>query len=291
MADKTSSSTFMDVQIGEFLRKLGLNDEECLIYLTLARTGILTILELSRKTNINRTRVYRLLDRLTVIGLVEEVIDEHRKMAKAAGVDKLKMLVKEEEEKTEFLNNNLPNISLFLSGVHTISHPGTKVLFYRGKEGIKRQVWNTLRTENELCGYSFRPLKELIGDYYLTWYEEWTSRKFLMRDIYSDEYLKNRDAKIIDSFSRPTRYIKSRYIPSNILSINHQIDIYNDVVSLYSWFEGEIFGVEIYNEKVAAMQKQLFEIVWKMALTKIPNKLKVSHHQSNTLHITQTAHY
>lgn len=48
------------------------------------------------------------------------------------------------------------------------------------------------------------------------------------------------------------------------------MDIYNDVIGIYSWHEGEVFGVEIYNEKVATMHKQLFEIVWKIA--KVPPK-------------------
>ncbi|MBI5452275.1 hypothetical protein HY945_02345 [Candidatus Gottesmanbacteria bacterium] len=43
------------------------------------------------------------------------------------------------------------------------------------------------------------------------------------------------------------------------------MDIYNEIVSIYHWHEGEIFGVEIYNEKVANMQRQLFEMVWRMA--------------------------
>ena len=29
--------------------------------------------------------------------------------------------------------------------------------------------------------------------------------------------------------------------------------------------EGEIFGVEIYNQKIADLQRQMFEIVWKIA--------------------------
>ena len=33
----------------------------------------------------------------------------------------------------------------------------------------------------------------------------------------------------------------------------------------YNWYEGEVFGVEIQNEKIAAFQKQLFNIVWQMA--------------------------
>ncbi|EKD96520.1 MAG: hypothetical protein ACD_24C00009G0001 [uncultured bacterium] len=43
------------------------------------------------------------------------------------------------------------------------------------------------------------------------------------------------------------------------------MDIYNDVLALYNWHKGEVFGVEIYNDKITAMQKQIFEVLWKMA--------------------------
>ena len=55
------------------------------------------------------------------------------------------------------------------------------------------------------------------------------------------------------------------YLPQSILAIPHQTDIYNEVVSFYSWNEGEVWGTEIYNAKVANMQRQLFELAWEKA--------------------------
>ena len=45
------------------------------------------------------------------------------------------------------------------------------------------------------------------------------------------------------------------------------MDIYYDVITIYNWFEGEIFGVEIKNEKVVLMNKQLFELGLKQSIT------------------------
>lgn len=270
MMNKKSSNPASDTQYLDFFIRLGLSEEEAILYLTLTRKGILTALQLSRLTAINRTRVYRLLDRMKSIGLIEEVVDAHRTLTKAAGSDKLEQLLREQESKTQYLKKLFPEVIEIISGRETLVQPGTKVLFYRGKEGIRQQVWNTLRTKGKLLGYSYRPLIELIGDYYLKWYEEWLSRKLYMIDIYSDSYLKSKKPWHYDSSTRPTKYIHSRYIPSSILDINHQVDIYNDVVSYYNWFEGDVFGVEIYNEKIASMQRQFFQIVWKMTKPKPP---------------------
>lgn len=254
----------MNRNVTDFLSGLGLTDEEAKIYLTLSQKGILTALELSRATNINRTRVYRLLEKLKKVGIIEEVIDEHRKLAKAADLDVIELMVRDREMKAKELRENFPTILNLLHGERVISQPGTKVLFYRGKEGIRRQIWNTLRAQREVVGYTYRSVKELIGEYYQAWKDEFVRRKLFFRDIYSDDYLESIKNDPKESIILPRKSNTSRYVPSSILDINHQIDIYNEVTSFYNWHEGEVFGVEIYNQKVADMQKQLFEIVWKM---------------------------
>lgn len=252
-------------RINSFLENLGLNNEEITIYLALIEKGPLTILELSRDTGINRTRVYRLLEKLKRKGIIDEVIEEHKTLAKACEIENLELLIKDKEAKTKYLRETFPHISDMLSGKRVLSQPNTKVLFYRGKEGIRQQVWNTLHAKKEAIGYSYRPLVDLIGNYYLQWREEWIKRNLIFRDLYSDEYLKGRKKGVYDNISSPAKNFRSLYISPEILDINHQVDIYNNVLSFYNWHEGEIFGVEIYNEKIAQTQKQLFEIVWKMA--------------------------
>jgi sugar-specific transcriptional regulator TrmB len=257
----------MEKTVQEFLNILGLTEDEVKIYLALNQSGPATILELSRRTGINRTKIYRTIEVMQQKGLAEEIIDEHKKYIKAIEADNLELLIKEEESKAKYLREIYPSVSNLLITHRSASQPGTKVLFYRGKEGVRQQVWNTLRTKGELLGYSYRPLSELIGKYYEEWYEEWMKRDLRMRDIYSDSYLKGKRVvkQKIDSLDFKSKNIISRYVPSKILSITHQMDIYNEVVSIYHWYEGEVFGVEIYNEKVASFQKQLFEIVWRMA--------------------------
>lgn len=253
-------------KLHEFLDRLGFSSEENMLYSILAKRESLSILHLSRISGINRTKVYRIIEKMHQKGLVEEIIDEHKKLVRIAGTDKLELMVKEEEARLIKLRESFPVISKILSENPSLYQPGTKVLFYRGKEGVRSQVWNTLKTKGELLGYSYRPLSELIGKYYEKWYQEWEKRGLRMRDIYSDSYLEGEKTvkQKLDSLEIKSKYIISRYISSKILNITHQMDIYNDIVSVYHWHEGEIFGVEIYNEKIALMQKQMFEIVWKM---------------------------
>lgn len=258
MMNKTAS------QLDEFLNLLGLNPEEKSVYSALVSGSDLSVLQVAKNSGVNRTTAYRILERLKNLGLAEELVEENRIKFRKSGTDKLELLVKQQQEKAAQLNQLLPDISSLINQVSQTAQPGTKVLFYRGQEGIRQMVWNTLRTKKELIGYTFFPLTTGVGyDFAKQWHEEWVERKLKMRDIYSDLYLKN--LKKEEEFHYRKSYFDTRYIPSNILNINHQVDIYNDLVAFYSWYDGEIFGVEIYNEKISAFHKQLFEIVWKMA--------------------------
>ncbi|MBU0975754.1 MAG: helix-turn-helix domain-containing protein [Patescibacteria group bacterium] len=250
-------------KVREFLMDLGLDEFEAEIYLALVQKGILTTLELSREIGIDRSKVYRRLERMRDMGVVEEVIDEHRKQSKAVAIDRLEFLLERKMQIVNKLKKDFGEVSLYLTGKLGLNEPETKVLFYRGKDGIKQMAWNVLRASKEVVGYSYRPLAELVGfDFMKRWVNEFAKRRLMFRDLYSDEYLKTDQKGSATTYS--PEHFQGRYIPSKILRIDHQYDIYNDVMGLYNWHEGEVFGVEIYNKKIAQFQKQLFEIVWKM---------------------------
>lgn len=248
-----------------FFSQLGLSKEEVKIYLALIQRGVLTTLEISRATNVSRTQVYRLLEKMKKKGLVEELIDEYRLMTKAAEVDQLKRLIEKKEKKIEQLHKLFPEIKALLSAQVGKSQPETKVLFYRGKSGLQQMVWNNLRAEKECVGYTYRRIDEFIGESFIRdWKDAFIDKQLVFRHVYSDYYLSSLK-KIKSDLIFTKSVFKARYISSNILDVHLQMDIYNDVVAFYNWHEGEVFGVEIYNRKIAQFQKQMFEIIWRRA--------------------------
>src|SRR5437016_4528640 len=134
----------MEEILKEFLQNLGLSLEEIQIFNSLHKSGPISILQLSRLSGINRTKVYRLLDTLLNKGIIEEIVDDNRKLLKAADLDKLDFLLKEQEEKVKMMRELFPQVSHLITLNRSLVQPGSKVLFYRGREGIKQMVWNTL---------------------------------------------------------------------------------------------------------------------------------------------------
>ncbi|MEI7603682.1 MAG: helix-turn-helix domain-containing protein [bacterium] len=247
-----------------FLNQLNLSSEEVEIYKAIYKNKICTVLEIARFTGIKRTTVYRLLEELTNIGIIEEITDEFRKLYKVSPAESMEKLVIDQESKTQVLRNIFPEVSVLINS--GITDPETKVIVYQGTSRVKQMVWHTLKAKGEVLGYTYRKLQELVGeDYEIKWKNEFMNKKLGLREIISDEYLESvKNEKVAQEFDY--ELFQTRYIPSNILSIPHQMDIYNNVVSYYSWRNNDIFGVEIYNEKFTLMQKQLFEIVWGIAV-------------------------
>lgn len=244
----------------EFLEALGLESREIETFNCLLDYGIMTTLELSRITKIPRTTLYRIIESLKTKGVVEEVVEEYVKKVQTAPLSRLEYLVSEQRNKADTLFFLLPSIQTIITNAQTVSQPDTKVLMYRGREGIRQMVWNVLEAKKEVVGYTYRLLDEFIGKRFMNrWREEFHNRKIKGRDILTEEYYRSIGGKNHDF---DWGAWKARYIQENILTIDHQMDIYNDVTAIYNWHEGEVFGVEIHNAKVAHMQRQMFEIIW-----------------------------
>lgn len=259
--------------VTSFLQQLGLSKNQTHLYLTLLESGPATTLELARKSAINRTRVYRELERMREKGLIDQIIDEHRKLHQAIDPDHLTPLVNAQLEQAQTLAHRFPDVKTYLLQQIHRRGPDTKVYFYKGKTGICQMLWRVLRTKKELVGYTYRTLKSITGEKFTQdFYQEIMDHRIKIRDIYSDEYIESAGgiAQAVkgtaEGIAGWEHLVSSRYLSPAVLDVNCQMDIYNNVVSYYNWHEGEVFGVEIENDKIARLQKQIFEILWTQAL-------------------------
>lgn len=245
-----------------FLRKLGLSREETEIYLDIVEHPESTPLLIARRTQINRTKVYRLVEEMTKDKLVE--IEPHSKTTRVSPspIDQLQAKLVQKQRRVAELTQKWGEVESALQQFAAKESAETKVKYYKGKAGIEQMVWNVLSAKGEIVGYTTRDLSEFVGVKFMSEFAtEFKRRNLKMRDIYGDEYLENAP-KDNDWGSS----IDSRYLPREVLAIPHQMDIYDETVSFYRWIGSEVFGVEIINPMVAAMQKQLFELAWEKAI-------------------------
>ena len=254
--------------ITDFLTQLGCSNEAIKIYLALVKNGPSTLLKASKDSGIERTKLYRLVDDFLIKGIVEYVPAYKRKTIKAVDLNTFELLVKEKEAHAAALNRNLRTFAEAVKGISNSYIPGVNVVYYKGVEGLRQMTWHVLRCKGLYRTYSYRFWNDIFGDAFtMRLNREFIDRKFKVHDVYSDQYLvykKNWMKRVGKKPGGDWSFWNARYITEKIVKINQNIDLYNDTIAYSYWDGSDIFGVEIQNQRVADMQKQIHDLLWKM---------------------------
>lgn len=258
-------------EIERYLTQLGFEPEAASLYRTLIEHGPQTILEISRASGLERTRLYRLVDDLTAKGLIEEVLGHKTRIFKAADVSRIDQFVAKQARKVKQLQDSFTAFANAITRTQA-NLPTTNILYYRGVSGIRQILANELNMKREAVGFTYRVLQEPVGvKFFERWAQEFEEKKLKFRDIRSDEFMKSGQIA-----KYPSRHINGstwRYLPDHILHLTHSMDIYDDVVAIYYWQRDELFGLEIHNQQIADTQKSMFEVFWQLAQKYEPQRL------------------
>ncbi|OGK13756.1 hypothetical protein A3A93_05445 [Candidatus Roizmanbacteria bacterium RIFCSPLOWO2_01_FULL_38_12] len=266
-------TVFKKNELLDYLGDLGFDKISAKLYVSLVEKGPCTISELSRTADIERTKLYRILNKLLKKGVIEEIVEYKRRFLKAADINNLEYIVQHNLRRAQNLSN------LFFEFSQTIDHlkqkdMPTSVQFYRGREGIKQMLWNELSAKTESLCFIYKIFDTFVGqDFFDHWASEFGKRNLRSREIRT-ELFDQSYADCPNEICFKMKNVKIRYIKSKKIPITHGMTIYDNVVAIYDFWEDQIFGVEIYNQKVAEMQRIFFESYWKKArLTSAKNHL------------------
>ena len=238
------------------LNKFGLSEKEAKAYLACLELGDSSATEISLKSDLPRTLVYDLLERLIDLGLVKYSIQDNKKYFHSADPKELVRILKEKEKA---VSEVLP----YLESLKKIGgKPRPKVEIYEGKEGMKTVMNEILRSgTKDFSTYgSSRSSWEIIPSYMPYWHEERAKLKIKTKIIYNNT-LATRIK--VDKYKSSLKYVQYRAMPISIDSPT-ATGIYANKVILYSWTK-DPFAVVIEDEEMAKNQKRYFEELWKIA--------------------------
>ncbi|HEV2403547.1 MAG TPA: helix-turn-helix domain-containing protein [Candidatus Saccharimonadales bacterium] len=256
-------------ELRSYLGRLGMPQGATIVYIALLRGGAQSILQLSRATKLERTKVYRLIDSLRTYGLIE--IEEHykRRLIRAAPVTNLYATFIQKEEEIASLKRELYTFKdIYTPALLSTTH--MRVQLYEGNEGIRQALWNELRAKDEIVGYNYRILEEAAGKKYTsTWAEVFARRKLTSRLVVGDEFVDSWQDGLKGGRGTGKKVIgiQYHYLPRTVFPITHSCDIYDDVVVYFQWYGNEIIAVEIYNRQIANIQRHFFETLWEQSTT------------------------
>lgn len=244
------------------LQNFDLGHDEASIYLFLLERPNSTALKISRDLKLARTKVYRNLEKLISKGFVKEEIKDYGTKFVAESYEKLNQLILQRENNLAEIKANAPIIFNQLAQLQLGQKSESKILHYRGVEGLKQVTWNSTKLKSDLRIYEIELMHSML-DYE---FSEKARIEFTKSKSYRVYQLTN-VTKFAD-FTNIKEHVAQwevRHVPKSELNIEFEVLIYNNVYCMYEYRDEDIFIVEIYNAKLADMQKQIFDFIWRNA--------------------------
>lgn len=226
----------------------GLEEKEAKVYLDLLSLKKAKLLELSKISEIKRTTLYRLLDKLIEKGLVSEIYEGKRHYYIAESPEKLLNFLAEQKEKIKKI---LPQLKALEEEV--IERP--KIKFYEGKEGIRSLYEEILKDKNEIIGFSWPEKLFKKMEFFPDLVKKRIKLKIPMRLIMPDTKLARQRKKAGKKELRTVKLVPSLLPFESVFYISGKKVV---MFSLKSWF----VGVLIENREIAAGLKSLYEALW-----------------------------
>jgi len=252
------------------LKKIGLNQKESHVYLSLLELGAQPASVIGKKSSINRSTTYLVLDSLIQKGYVNEHIRADVKYFAAADPQ---VIVQSLEQQEHTMDENRKELVDLLPEFYALTNPLSikpKIRFYEGEEGVRRAMNDTLNSSEPLYAWSafdswFKTtpsLQKYIHDYAKLRAEKYKIPvKVIVRDTPEvRKYLLEQYPPIKD---KKNPLMEIRWAPKDIPPFNNETNIYDDKVSIVSLAQKELLGVVIESHEIAQLHKAIFEMAWK----------------------------
>lgn len=265
------------------LTQAGLTEEMAQIYEILLKQGSQTAGKLAKKSELKRGLTYKTLERLLEKRLVEKS-EENTKVAifTASHPLKLQDLVEARQNRAK---NALLAIDNVLPGLVSdfnllINRPG--VIFYEGDRGIKKVIFDSLNTKEEIYQYIDN---EAANKIFPAINAEYTKKrkglgiKKKMITIDSDFIKKNKE-----SYDRAITDI--HLIDGQKFPFSTAMQIYDNKVSYITMAKDKKIGIIIDDPYIAGMHKKIFEFMWEKTTPLFENsiiKTPTKENQSKTV--------
>lgn len=243
-----------------YLKKAGIEPAATNIYIELTKEGPSSALQLAKKTRVSRTQIYRYLDALKNSGLVSAEQLTYGTLFRALPLTNIDGLIADHEAQTASLRRDLGVMTTLLQHLAGSNDTKATVHHHYGLAGIKQANWNLTKADGE-----FRVLEAAhISEHLDKTFSQRLRERFIERNLVSYDLTNatSINAADIEPFS-PSR-THYQYIGPHILTINFEVYIYNDVVTLLDYRKDNMLAIEIHHPSLHAMMQQLYDAMWSL---------------------------
>jgi len=234
--------------LSQALINIGLDEKQAKVYLACLELGPSSVLEISKKSGINRATVYYIIEELVAKNLISQTAKKKKKLFVASEPEEIMNSIKEKEN---FLKSILPD----LKAINNLSVKKPKIKFYEGEDGIYTVVKDYLTAHKEALKFANHEQFNLALKYDPELVKKRIKHGIFLRMIVPDlpkswEWQKKDKDQL-----RKTKIVSSKKYP-----FQTEVTIYNNKIALTSYKEK--IGVIIESKSIAEIFKMVFNLCW-----------------------------
>jgi len=255
---RTKNCHIIEKQIKNLLKKIGLDEMETACYLELLKKSPQKASQIARKIDAPKSTVHLNLGQLVdIYGLVKREKHKNYYLFRVEDACDLTKMLELRAEKAQQTYEKVKNLLPELRALQEYEFEKPKILYFEGREGLKRAFEMMLDEADEIVGYGnhedeVRGMTDIFPDYY----ERRVKKKILVSqaiapatDFNLKESLKNEDKHL-----RQTRFVDKENLP------RIHFNIYKDTLVFYSF--AELFALVIRSKPIAGCFKFIFGLAF-----------------------------
>lgn len=247
-------------KIKDFFIQFDLQEKEMDILFFLFKSGRASIVDILKKTNLQRSSVYYILDKLQAKRLVTYIQQGAHRAYSPVSMQSLKRLLEKRKEQVDNQCSSFDSLSGEIALLYSPAANHIKVTYYEGRSGARSLFHAMLENEKKEILHIGEVLsfENVLGKVFLKRFVQRriatgiTTRAIWIRSKTSPEHPADR------KLMREVRYAPDWFrAPTSVF-------IYSGKVSLLSG-ETERFGVLIESQDYFTTMKNWFEIIWQQS--------------------------
>ncbi len=244
----------------QVLEQLGLAPSEIAVYVALLELDSGSVTDIAKKSGINRTSCYDVLDNLVKKGLVSK-FKKKKKIYFTAGDPRRLMsyldrekeeMAKEFDKKKEHVKEILPEL------VSKINPQSTKpkVTFYEGDKGMREAYEDTLTSKNTILAYAnVEEVNKGIPNFFPEYYKRRAASNIPIKAIFANNPT-GHERSALDKLELRESII----LEDKTQTFSPEVNIYNDKMLVASWKEK--MAVIIESKELADLQRLIHKLLW-----------------------------
>lgn len=243
------------------LVEFGLSEKEASIYISLLELELASVNEIAKKTGINRSSAYVVLESLKTKGLVGTSDDKKVRQYVAANPETLRRVAIDTARKHHEISKSIESIVPELKILQKDNKYKPKVSIFEGKEGVIAAFEDSLTSKEKIMRVYSSPgnLGHIIPDYLRQYIIKRFNLGIRMYGIHPNDEIHKMLVK-----NSPKNFDKSVLIPKEKYNFPADLAIYDNKIGYMSPEDGGI-AVIIESEKISDVMKGVFDLAFEKA--------------------------